>query len=232
MLGEMYNIRNAAGQYCTGHNYASYAAFQQTIGYHGDEESTGDYNRALDNMTYCTCESRFANACDCQQRTDHNWCQCDARNVYTCDCQSRSGGKYGPPPCNCNGRIASICGCRQRDVTVDCTCDGRCSCNAVKEFSMVPPNDACTCNGVFQTGCACQNRAATMCVTHSCACHNRSSVLVNGPCTCNARRYRYSYAYQYEERCQTNTCSCLSRSAVDPCQCNNRCACNTNNVIV
>lgn len=235
VLDNMYAERNAVSPtYCPEHKFASYAALQTSLGYNGDEYSTGDYNRALDNMTYCTCESRFAAACNCENRIDNVMvCECNARNNYTCDCQWRSGGKYGPPPCVCDLRVAAVCGCRERESPPDCTCDGRCSCNAVKEFSMTPPNDNCTCNGVYQSGCACQSRSANTCDNHVCSCRVRDAAQVGMsqpyPGWHCSTRVKTGY---YLDRCSGNTCTCFNRTAtVATCSCDNRCSCNTKQII-
>ena len=111
----------------------NYTAFQGSIGKSPNAMSTGDYNRAMDSMSSCTCDARMSAGCTCVSVNDGVVCSCNARTSYSCDCVSRSGGKYSSS-CQCNSVYVG-CSCEARTSQFICTCNTRCSCNAVREFS-------------------------------------------------------------------------------------------------
>lgn len=111
----------------------NYATFQGSIGQSPNAMSTGDYNRALDSMSNCTCDARMSAGCTCVSVDDGIVCTCNARTSYQCNCVSRYGGKYSSS-CSCNSVFVG-CNCEARTSQFICTCNTRCSCNAVREFS-------------------------------------------------------------------------------------------------
>ncbi|MGG2085317.1 hypothetical protein [Lysinibacillus pakistanensis] len=134
LLDGMYAVRNSTnGVTCIGHTHRSYEAFQGSIGQSTNAKSIGDYGRAINNMTNCTCDARTAATCSCVSVNDGIVCSCNARTSYSCDCVSRTGGKYDPS-CTCNN-VFFGCSCEARTSQFICSCNTRCSCNAVREFS-------------------------------------------------------------------------------------------------
>lgn len=127
------NPSQSVGVTCVGHTHKNYTAFQGSIGKSPNAMSFGDYNRAMDNMTNCSCDARMAATCSCVSVNDGIVCSCNARTSYDCDCVSRSGGKYGSA-CSCNSVYVG-CSCESRTSQFICSCNTRCSCNAVREFS-------------------------------------------------------------------------------------------------
>jgi len=111
----------------------NYTEFQGSIKKSPNAMSIGDYNRALDSMSNCTCDARMSAGCTCVSVNDGIVCNCNARTSYTCDCVSRSGGKYDSS-CTCNSVYVG-CSCEARTSQFICSCNTRCSCNAVREFS-------------------------------------------------------------------------------------------------
>jgi len=135
LLDDMYVIRNSTSNtICLTHTYRSYAQFMGSIGQDPNAASIGDYNRALDYMSDCICDSRTGTICDCVSRRSDNWCTCNSRSPSQCSCHSRTGSTYDSP-CGCYSRTPDVCSCVSRTADITCTCHGRCSCNVVREFN-------------------------------------------------------------------------------------------------
>lgn len=136
-VGQNHNLEKAptvdSGVISIGTVVPNYSAFQGTINQSSNAMSVGDYNRAMDNMSNCTCDARMSAGCSCVSVNDGIVCSCNSRSAYTCDCVSRSGGKYDSS-CSCNSVYVG-CSCEARTSQFICTCNTRCSCNAVREFS-------------------------------------------------------------------------------------------------
>lgn len=224
---------------CTGHNYHSYKDILR------DSLSIGDIDKAIDLLTYCTCNARQTPGCFCQQNEKKDRCMCHARSMDRCFCQSRDGGKYGPH-CDCNSRTTILCNCHGRTASLSCTCDGRCSCNVQKEFSPIPRDKNCACNTKVVEGCTCNIFTTKECTYQECSCVARKTVeRIVTPCSCNGntKYYRWEGCQGYVGTCPRNfhhmtevsQCEKVFNDVtydISTCQCMSRCACNTKAVMV
>ena len=218
----------------------------------GDSLSIGDIDRALNLLTYCTCNSRQAPGCVCQTNKKKDYCLCMTRNTLYCYCQSRNGGKYGHP-CACHTRETVICSCQGRTSSLNCTCDGRCSCNVQKVFSQTPKDKNCECNTKIVEGCTCNTYTTKECTYQECSCVSRTATLMTViPCSCNG----YEWRWDCPQHTLENNCSQLTGDhpcpqnawnvpgislcdndvnninyEVSTCLCMNRCSCNTKAVM-
>ena len=231
---------------CTGHNYHSYRDILR------DSLSIGDIDKAIDLLTYCTCNARQAPSCLCQQNQKKDHCMCHTRSTLFCSCQNRDGGKYGPR-CDCNSRTTVPCNCHGRTATLNCTCDGRCACNVQKEFSPIPMDRNCACNTKVVEGCTCNTVASKECVYHECSCVMRSTAPYTVlDCSCNGYAPRHGFGCRrhkkgcvceaYSGPCPENYTAIIGLTQcekvyndvlhdISTCQCMSRCACNTKAVM-
>lgn len=220
------SCENHQATICTGHNYHSYKDILR------DSLSIGDVDKAIDLLTYCTCNARQAPGCSCQLNQKKDQCMCHTRSAEYCNCQSRDGGKYDPT-CVCNSRTTNPCNCHGRTASLNCTCDGRCSCNVQKEFSPIPRNRDCECNTKVVEGCSCNTVMSRECVYHECSCVMRSStVKVQKMCICENKAGVCSNNYM--DIAGTTQCDKVYNDNVyeiHTCQCMSRCACNTKAVM-
>ena len=164
---------------CTKHLYPSYESITGSATA-SNALSLGDIDKALDKITYCTCNSRMIGGCDCRTKDAGSRCSCHSRVVEPCVCRARDGGKYHHEnDCSCRGRSPALCSCQARNSAIDCTCDARCSCNVVKEFSYTKYNPKCVCNTRVVQGCMCNvqklNETWSKCVCLArCSCNAKS----------------------------------------------------------
>ena len=156
---------------CNAHSFKSFDDYQKANGIYYSL-SLGDLNDALDNMSYCTCNSRSVEGCDCVVRTSGKTCQCNLRSPYECMCVIRTGNKY-VQVCNCNIRDNS-CSCVNRTTSAGCSCNSRCSCNVVNEYDKMPPPTSCTCvTRYYDSGCQCDARTVS---------YDKAVNVPSGPC--------------------------------------------------
>ncbi len=185
------------GTTCSQHSYPNYTSITNATSL-PNALSIGDIDKALNKLTYCTCNSRMIGACECQSNIYYggsatNACSCNQRTIVECTCRNRDGGKYAHGfyngyDCTCLMRTTAVCDCEARSASRNCTCDARCSCNVVKEFSYTLPNNSCSCNTQVIAGCSCNTEAKSICSAHWCDCQFRTSTL----------KYKSFPVYNYE----------------------------------
>lgn len=196
---------------CHQHYYKSFKDYQTTMGV-DYSLSLGDINDAIDALSYCTCNGRSIQACNCVSRSTGNTCDCNLRAPYQCNCYHRHGGKYDPE-CRVHClKVTSVgCACVSRNAEVSCDCHGRCSCNIVNEYTMEPAPASCTCvSRSYGDPCRCHARTAppakpnyegdaSACPskwnkkTDVCDCVNRTSQTL---CEYHEKSYAYSTVLQ------------------------------------
>ena len=204
---------------CSEHYYSSFSDYQNK---HGLKYSLsiGDLNDAMDGMSYCTCNGRQIEGCNCVARYYGDVCNCDVRNPIECTCRARDGGKYDPE-CYCNTRYSG-CSCVSRTQSVDCDCHGRCSCNIVNEFTMSVPAAECSCVA-REAGDECLCHVRTTAVVTPCDCQARSAV----SCPNDGNQWASGYCGRHAAPTHKNACLCNSRNAQDEfsyCSCVSRTA--------
>lgn len=234
------NTPKAIQNICTQHYYSSFEKYLESQNLPITSLSIGDIHNAVQQISYCSCNSRNIDNCKNVVTTTINGtqilCQCNLRNPVTCTCQSRTGGKYDPL-CNCDTRYAG-CSCVERSALAVCECNGRCSCNAVNEYTMTPPPDKndegvkCLCESRdYDNGCQCFVRTITPISPCDCQartatcngvgnapngwdkyCGSHTRPTTQGQCTCNYRDTTTAVDY----------CDCYNRTAAELCQCNLR----------
>lgn len=193
---------------CHQHFFRSFDEFQKRTGV-SYSLSIGDLNNAMDQMAFCTCNSRSIQGCDCVLRQLGNTCNCNARNPIDCGCVYRYGGKYSPS-CVCHTRYAG-CDCVTRTSSQDCDCHGRCSCNVVKEYTMTDPKTITNCTCVSrQFGDACQCHTRSVAQTTPCECQSRA-VECNG--VSNAPHGWDKYCGEHEKPTTRGACQCNARTS-------------------
>lgn len=225
---------NEIANLCSQHFYKSYLEYLNKNSLTKETLSIGDINNALDNMSYCSCNSRQIQNCGCVSRITGNYCNCNVRNPYICSCVSRTAGKYDPL-CYCNTRDSG-CDCVSRMTTNNCDCNGRCSCNSVNEYSMTPIDEMdqeCTCVS-RQYGDFCQCNIRTITQVQNCECQARTA---NNPSSTAPSGWD-GYCGSHMLPTSYNKCSCNSRTSStdseDYCLCFSRtsslmCECNVRN---